>query len=259
PAASPLPDRTIVLSEPGTPGLRSRSEPPPRPRVSTTVPIGAAAGAVTTLVETGAEAPAAPEPGAAPGRARPASPLERILRGEHRAMVELLDRLAGEDGARRREWELLLGGLVEAMAAAAVEEAVVDFPMGTAFWDTFTVEQCRRIVGALASMGFVYDGGGGWVDQRVPAYRDLTQALADVGIDPLRIRRWPNSTEIATLFVGARPAPEELLAAAGPDYEADAMRELLGARGEALRELWLAWDAVRPVLLEEPASIEDVR
>ena len=102
------------------------------------------------------------------------------------------------------------------MAEVAVSESVIDFPMGTAFWDTFTIEQCRRVVGALKTMGYAYDGRDGWVDSRVPAYRDLAQALADVGIEPRRIRSWPNSSDIAGLFVGARPAPEELLAAAGP-------------------------------------------
>jgi hypothetical protein len=179
------------------------------------------------------------------------SALERMLRGEHRAMAEVLDQVAGPDSLRRREWELLLGGLVEAMEGVAVREAVIDFPMGTAFWDAFTVEQCRRIVGALATMGYAYDGRDGWVDSRVPAYRDLSTALADVGIDPRRIRHWPHSTDIAGLFVGARPAPEELLAAAGPAYDVDDVRELVGARAAELRDLWLAWDAVRPALFEE--------
>src|SRR5204862_1609695 len=76
---------------------------------------------------------------ASPGRSR----LERIVRGEHLAMVEVVDAVAGQDSLRRRDWEVLLGGLVEGMAEMAVRESIVDFPMGTAFWDTFTVEQCR--------------------------------------------------------------------------------------------------------------------
>jgi hypothetical protein len=179
------------------------------------------------------------------------SALERLLHGEHRAMVEVLDTIAGPDSERRREWELLLGGLVEAMADSAVEESVVDFPMGTAFWDSFTIEQCRRILGALASMGFRYDGRDGWVDSRAPAYRDLSTALADVGVDPRRMRSWPNSMDIAGLLVGARPAPEELLAAAGPSYHVEDVRELVGDRAGELAELWRAWDSVRPALIEE--------
>ena len=100
-------------------------------------------------------------------------------------------------------------------------------------------------------MGFSYDGRDGWVDSRAPAYRDLTLALADIGIDPRRIRAWPNSSDIANLFVGARPAPEELLAAAGPDYAVEDVRELVGEHGDELGDLWLAWDAVRPALFDE--------
>lgn len=179
------------------------------------------------------------------------SRLERMLRGEHRAMVEVVDAVAGADSRQRRNWELLLGGLVESLADIAVRESVIDFPMGTAFWDTFTVEQCRRVVASLASMGYRYDGQAGWADSRVPAYRDLTQALADVGIEPRRIRAWPNQSEIATLFAGARPAPEELLAAAGPDYTADDMQALLGDHAAALGDLWATWEAIKPALLAE--------
>ena len=183
-----------------------------------------------------------------PGRG---SAFERMLRGEHRAMVEVVDRIAGADSRRRRDWEVLLGGLVEGMADAAVTESIIDFPMGTPFWDTFTVEQCRHIVTALASMGYRYDGRSGWIDGRVPTYRDLARALADIGVDPRRVRAWPNQLEISALFVGARPAPEELIAAAGPEYAAENVRSLLGERGPGLANLWIAWEAVRPALLAE--------
>jgi hypothetical protein len=183
--------------------------------------------------------------------------LERILRGEHLAMVEAVDAIAGEDGLRRREWEVLLGGLVDAMAEMAVRESVIDFPMGTAFWDTFTIEQCRRIVGALGSMGYHYDGADGWVENRVPAYRDLSTALADVGVEPRRVRAWPHQQDISQLYVGARPAPEELLAAAGPDYGATEMQALVGDRALELNDLWIAWDSVKAALLADtpPATV----
>jgi hypothetical protein len=213
----------------------------------TSVPFRAAAIAV-------AEAPGLASDEVRPlddGQPRPPtlSPLERMLRGEHLAMVQVVDAVAGQDGARRRDWELLLGGLVEAMADMATRESVIDFPMGTAFWDTFTVEQCRRIVAALASMGFRYDGRSGWVEHHVPVYRDITNALADIGVDPRRMRAWPNQAEIAALFNGARPAPDELLAAAGPDYHVEDMQMLLGEHASGLAGLWIAWDEARPALL----------
>jgi hypothetical protein len=185
-------------------------------------------------------------------RRRPAhgTPIERMLRGEHLALVEVVDQVAGT-GPRRRDWEILLGGLIDGMAAVAVRESVIDFPMGNQFWDQFTIEQCRRIAGALASMGYRYDGADGWLDSRVPVYRDMTRALADVGVEPRRLRAWPNQAEISSLFVGARPAPEELLAAAGPDYTAPSMRTLLDDHADGLDGLWIAWDSVRPVLFRE--------
>ena len=189
-----------------------------------------------------------------PGRG---SAFERMLRGEHRAMVEVVDTVAGTDSRQRRSWELLLGGLVESMADLAVRESVIDFPMGTAFWDTFTVEQCRRIVASLASMGYRYDGQAGWAESRIPAYRDLTQALADVGVEPRRIRAWPNQSEIATLFDGARPAPEELLAAAGPDYTAEDMQALVGEHAPDLRDLWDTWEAIKPALFAEDEAVAE--
>ncbi len=273
-AGGPTPsrDRTIVPTGPGRSVSGASSAGPRRPRVSTTVPIGLATTepiGPSYATEHPLTQPA-PSPAAWPAtspiaveedaereleqaRHRRAwgSAMERMLRGEHRAMAEVLDTLAGPDSQRRREWEVLLGGLVEAMAEVAVREAVIDFPMGTAFWDSFTIEQCRRVVGALATMGYAYDGRDGWVDSRVPAYRDLSTALADVGIDPRRIRAWPSSSDIAALFLGARPAPEELRAAAGPADEVYDVRELVGERAGELHDLWLAWDAVRPALFEE--------
>ena len=220
---------------------------PTGPSDRTSVPYVAGGVAVAAAPETDRGADPRPD---APQVALPGeTALEQILRGEHLAMVQVIDAVAGQDSLRRRDWELLLGGLVEAMADMAVRESVVDFPMGTPFWDTFTVEQCRHIVAALADMGFRYDGRSGWVEHHVPVYRDVSIALADIGIDPRRVRAWPNQAEIAALFVGARPAPEELLAAAGPDYRVEDMQALLGERSSDLAGLWIAWDGVRPTLL----------
>lgn len=222
-------------------------EAPRPPPDRTAVPSVAAAGIAIRPESDPELAALRPQPAAA-------AALERMLKGEHRAMVEVVDRVAGEDGARRREWEVLLDGLVEALADVAVQESVIDFPMGTPFWDAFTVEQCRRIVTSLASMGFRYDGRSGWREHHVPIYRDLAQALADIGVDPRRLRAWPTQADIAGLFVGARPAPEELLAAAGPDYTAEDVAALVADRAAELGNLWLAWEAVRPILFEEPAT-----
>ncbi len=230
--------------------------PPAAPPNRTAVPSPAASVAIAIEPETDRELDRQLDD------ARRGSPrgsrLERMLRGEHRAMLEVIDSVAAADSRQRRSWEILLGGLVESMADVAVRESVIDFPMGTAFWDTFTVEQCRRIVAALGSMGYRYDGQAGWAENRVPAYRDLAQALADVGVEPRRIRAWPTQGEIATLFDGARPAPEELIAAAGPDYTAADMQALLGEHATGLMDLWGSWEAVVPALLSEDEVPLDV-
>lgn len=188
--------------------------------------------------------------------ARPTRPLvERILHGDHRAMLAALDGLAGEDGPTRRTWEGLLSGLVEALDERAIDLGYLDFPMGAPFWDTFTIQQCRRIVGALVSMGFRFDGREGWEDARAPSYRDLSKAVAEIGVDPRRIRAWPNQMEIGELFRGVRPAPEDALIEFAPALDPRSMRDLLGPRGEAFDELWLTWEPVRRVLLElEPVA-----
>jgi hypothetical protein len=103
-------------------------------------------------------------------------------------------------------------------------------------------------------MGYRYDGRAGWAESRVPSYRDLSQALADSGLEPRRVRAWPNQSDIAVLFAGARPAPEELIAAAGPDYSVEAMQQLVGPHAAALADLWTAWGLVRPALLVDRAS-----
>jgi hypothetical protein len=182
---------------------------------------------------------------------RPTRPLvERILRGDHRAMLTAIDEIAGDDGPRRRMWEDLLTGFTEALTERAIDLGVLDFPSGTAFWDTFTIQQCRQIAGALASMGYRFDGRDGWQDARAPSYRDLAQAVAEAGAEWRAMRAWPNQVEIAELYRGARSAPEDAISHWAPTLDPLDVRELLGPRSDAARELWLAWESIRPILLE---------
>ncbi len=180
--------------------------------------------------------------------------IERMLHGDHRAMMVALDAIAGPDGAMRREWEVLLSGLTEALVERSIDLGILDFPIGTAFWDTFTIEQCREIAGSLASLGYRFDGGGGWMDFRVPSYRDLNRALGDIGMEPRRVRAWPNAVEIAELYLGARAAPADAVSQWAPTLDGDDLRELLGPRAEDVADLWLTWDSIRPILLEPEAD-----
>jgi hypothetical protein len=179
--------------------------------------------------------------------------IERILHGDHRAMLVALDVIAGEDGALRRDWEVLLSGLAETLTERSIDLGILDFPIGTAFWDTFTIEQCREIAGSLASLGYRFDGDGGWADFRVPSYRDLNRALGDIGVEPRRVRAWPNAVEIADLYVGARAAPADAVALWAPTLDPIDLRELLGPRADNVGDLWLTWDSIRPILLNPEA------
>jgi hypothetical protein len=182
---------------------------------------------------------------------RPTRPLvERILQGDHRAMMTALDAIAGTDGERRRMWEDLLTGLAEALAERSIDLGILDFPIGTAFWDTFTIEQCRLIAGALASMGYRFDGREGWEASRAPSYRDLAQAVAEAGVEPRGIRAWPSTVEIADLYRGARAAPEDAVSQFAATLDPVDLRGLLGPRSDAARDLWLTWESVRPILLD---------
>jgi hypothetical protein len=214
---------------------------------------GRAAVAVTTLerpsVPVTEPVPHAPIPTPAERADEGAPAFVRMLHGDHRAMLAVVDRLAGEDGDARRAWQNDLTALVEATVARTLDLGVLVFPLGNAFWDGFTVEQCREIAGSLAARGYAFDGQGGWADGMAPGYRELTVAVADAGLDPRRIRAWPNSTEIASLYRGARIAPEELLLQRAPGLDAGDLRELLGSRGDELIRAWGAWDRVRPLLL----------
>jgi hypothetical protein len=177
--------------------------------------------------------------------------LPGLLAGEPRAMLGLVDSLAGDDGERRRAWQELLTRFVEAVRERAIDLGFVDLPMGNPFWDTFTVDQCRQVVVALGSTGRRFDGRADWADARVPTYRDLGRALAESGIEPRRIRAWPNSHEIGELFRGASVATAEAIARWAPTLDPDDLRSFLGMRAAGLEELWQAWDAVRAAVTPE--------
>ncbi|MBI2775864.1 MAG: hypothetical protein HYX57_01165 [Chloroflexi bacterium] len=172
----------------------------------------------------------------------------RILRGDHRALFDAVEIVAGADDAMRRPWQLAITALAEGIMARAIDRGILDFPVGNPFWDTFTTEQCRAIAGALAAAGHRFDAIDGWEDGRVPNYRDLTAAVAAAGMEPRRIRAWPTQDEIGELYREVTVAADELFIAAAGDLEAEALRELVGARAAELGLLWQHWDLARSVL-----------
>ena len=172
----------------------------------------------------------------------------RILRGDHRALLRTIEVLAGTDGAMRRPWQGAILGLAEGIIGRAIERGVLDFPVGNPFWDTFTTDQCRDIAGALSATGFRFDGIDGWADERVPTYRDLTAALAVVGLEPRRMRSWPTQDEISRLYAEVTVAADEFLAAEAPAMELEDVRDLVGGRAPDLDVLWSHWSTAGRVL-----------
>ena len=176
--------------------------------------------------------------------------LIRILRGDREAMLAAVARLGGDDQEARRRWQSWLSALAEALIARSIEAAAFDFPLDHYFWGPFSQTTNRDIAAALSSIGYRFDGFGGWADERVPSQRDLSMAVGYAGEDPMRIRRWPTESEMQDLFQDVRVAADEYVAGAAGGLTLGELVTLLGRRADALTELWNEWGIVRPILLE---------
>jgi len=166
-------------------------------------------------------------------------------------MQDAVTALAGDDPSERRRWQLALSDLVDAILADAIGASALEFPTDHPFWGPFNRQQSREITAALSSLGYRFDGLGGWVDGRFPSQRDLSLAMGYAGLDPMRMRQWPNETEMASLFSEVQVAGAEHLASAAPDMTLGALVAMLGRRADTLTEIWNAWGHVRPVLMDE--------
>jgi hypothetical protein len=175
--------------------------------------------------------------------------LLRILRGDREAMLGAVARLSGDDADARRRWQTWLSDLAEALIARSIEASAFDFPLEHPFWGPFSQLQNRDIAAGLSSLGYRFDGFGGWVDEHVPAQRDLSLAVSYSGLDPMRIRRWPTEAEMRDLFVEVRVAADEYVAEAAGSLTLGERVSLLGRRADALTELWNEWGTARPILL----------
>jgi hypothetical protein len=174
----------------------------------------------------------------------------RLVRGDRQLLERIVAALGGDDPVERRNWQRRITDLIDAVVARAIEAAFLDFPDDHRFWGPFTRSQCRDIVAALASLGYRFDGLGGWVDERVPSQRDLSLAVGYAGLDPMRIRHWPVEAEMETLFRTAFVSADEWLAGAAGELTLGEMVDALGRRADDLTDVWNEWGRVRPVLLE---------
>ena len=181
-----------------------------------------------------------------------ASPrIVRLLRGDRAAMHELVAALGGDSSDDRRLWQVALSDLVDAILADRIAASALEFPLEHPFWGPFTRQQSRDITAALSSLGYRFDGIGGWIDERVPSQRDLSLALGYAGIDPMRMRHWPSEDEMETLFSEVQVAAAEHVAEAAGDLMLGELVSMLGRRADGLAGVWNAWGRIRPLMLEE--------
>ena len=181
--------------------------------------------------------------------------IRRILGGDLDALTRVAAQL-GSDPAARHAWELRLTSLLEAILVRAVDAAAIAVPREQPFWNLFTTEQSRDIVAALSSLGYRFDGLGGWLDNRVPAQRELSMAVAHAGLEPMRVRRWPAGAEVAELLRDAHVLGGDYIAAIAPGLTVRELRLILGRDADALADVWEAWDRVRPLLLADRTSAQ---
>jgi hypothetical protein len=173
----------------------------------------------------------------------------RLLRRDGRTMTSLAERLSANEPSARSRWQLLLSNFVDAVVAAAIDEAWFEFPPGNPFWDLFTSEDARGVARGLTALGFRYDGFGVFAAGRVPSQRDLALAVGAAGLLPVRIRFWPNPQQAAELYKTVRVASDAFIAAKAPALILGEMVRILGRRSEMLADLWNDWPRVRPLFL----------
>ncbi|MDH4141024.1 MAG: hypothetical protein OEV61_00265 [Chloroflexota bacterium] len=174
----------------------------------------------------------------------------RLVRGDRTAMVELVEAMAGDNPDDRRRWQIALSDLVDAILADSIAATSLEFPTDHPFWGPFTLAQDRDIASALSSLGYRFDGLGGWTDGRVPSQRDLSLAVGYAGLDPMRIRHWPTEDEMTELYRDVAVAADERLAGAAGDLTLGELVSMLGRRADGLAEVWNHWGRLRPLLLE---------
>ncbi len=175
--------------------------------------------------------------------------LSAVLRRDPDAITSVAAAAArGPEEAIR--FAALLGDLADVVATRAADAGFVD-TVGYGFWHEFDVIEGRAVVEALAALGFRFDLREGFVDDLVPAQRDLSLAVAYAGLDPRRLRRWPADRELTALFQGAAVASERYLLASAPQLERHQVEALLGSHGDHVAPLFAAWDRVRAALLAE--------
>jgi hypothetical protein len=237
--------RRSAAHMPLAPSLGPDEAPDEIPVAAAVATAAAAGGVVGTRIATEEEEDAL---AAAAARGRPA--IVRLLAGDRDTMQRVVVALAGDDVAEQRRWQLELSELVDAIVARAIEACEFQFPLEHPFWSPFDQSQDRDVALALSSLGFRFDGLGGFADDRVPSQRELSLALGYAGLDPMRVRRWPTEEERGNLFREVKVSADEYIIGAASGLTLGELVTLLGRRADGLADLWNNWGRVRPLLIE---------
>jgi hypothetical protein len=181
---------------------------------------------------------------------------ERFFQGDRVVLRWLARELSELTGRPPSHFLLLLQELVEAVQVAAAERRFLVFDSENPLWGQFSQAECRTISSALSDLGFRYDPRDGWYGGRVPNGNDLAIAIAYAGFDARRVRGLPNtSAGFRDLATSISVAPLELIREFAPDLTIRQLVEILGARADALDDLWDDWGRLRPLLLTEATAV----
>ena len=238
----------------GQPGVGPGGAGESRDRTPSRAPAAArgSRAAASGLASTPLPAPAEEEGAlAAAVRAGGNPAVLSLLTGNRAVLQRLVWELAGEDPVNQRRWQIQLADLIDAIVSRAIEACAFIFPEEHPFWEPFNRRQGRDIALALSSLGFRFDGLGGFADDRIPTQRDLSLALGYAGLDPMRVRRWPTEGEFEELYRDVTVAADEYILGAAPGLTLGELVGILGRRADPLTEVWNAWAQIRPILLEQ--------
>lgn len=165
-----------------------------------------------------------------------------------RDLARQLATLTGDPASR---WVLLLRTLGELIVASAIAEDRLRFDRAHPLWAQLTPELAREVMGWLRGLGFRYDPHDGWYGDRAPQPRDLAEALAFAGVEPVSLRPMPTSADLERLPESIGVAAVEHLAEHAPRLELDQVRRLTGIQAPALADVWDHWTDVRAMLAGE--------
>jgi len=183
-------------------------------------------------------------------------PMLRGLLDGGDAIRDMARQLVGLTGGAASRWVLLLRTLGELIVASAIADDRLRFDRTNPLWAQMAPDLAREVMRWLRGLGFRYDPHDGWYGDRAPQPRDLAEALAFAGIEPVSLRPMPTAADLLRLPESIGVAAVEYLAEHAPSLELDSIRRLAGIQAPALADVWDHWADVRALLAGEagPAS-----